>query len=1081
MKKKFLYVILVIILFIGYKCNFYEKFTDYGWYNAYDTWSENIMVADLIYYENSNDITYFLKALTPGMTVNENHMIENPTEITNTYISGNSYPTEEFMNYTSNLCMHRYIYHIISRLFSDNKLTLRVCHGINVILFILLMAFVLIWISEITSVITVIILSLMLSMISPIFYEHTANLYWAPWSLILPLSGSIFVVYLSKKRQNFQYKLCYIMVFVTCAVKQMLYFEFLSTVMICMIVPLFFYVVIEKWNYKQIIVLAVKIVCIAIMSFLTISAFKVFLLYKLTNGTLMSALESYFGPIVYRLVGSSNSSDMLISDSAAASLGSVLNIMFMKPCITIKGYIFLSQGFLILINMFIFVYSFFRRKEEQIMGISEISFYAWCFSILISVFAPLSWFILAKPHTYVHNDICAFIWCLPFMILALAFDIYLLILLGKKLKKTFMSKEIEQVKKCAWKNILCWGIMGVFIFISIYGILPLDVTYDHWLINGYVEQDVTQHYAGWLAYRQSEWAFPIGKIEGLGGTMATYTDSIPLVAIFFKLLSPILPETFQYFGIYILLCFILQAIASGLLLNLFSRDIIVTDLGVVLFCYSPIMIERAFRHSALASHWLIVSMIYLYFKARQEKSMSIWSCLIPVLCISIHPYYLPILFGLMFTSLIELAFVDRKTIIKSGIYLGGTLIATVLWGYIIGALGTSSGLGGGGYGYYSMNLNAIVNPTSCSGIVWSRFLKILPQTLGNYDGFNYWGIGVFILLGISVVFAIIKREVLFHFLKKNVFLILLSIIFFCFAISTLNGEILFEYPLPEKVLEFCSIFRASSRIFYPVFYFIVLLGVNGLDIKLNVYWKRVMLCCCVILQLVDISPALSIKHNYFNKQTIDAKYYSETFSGSKLWASVVSECSKIKMLNNVSDYKLAAFGEKYHLEPDVSVSSSHYSGGVDINLIYQNNIEEITDRKVDKKAVYVTSDVALVGYLAKMNRNINIYYDSGYYEIVSSYVELDGEIIDKVDFLGIKAANLTDENWTAGVSNFDNNKVILFNDSYFLHALTQNSTNIIAGDKTYTIINYKSDGTWLQVEVDTSALECSYPNVLYFE
>lgn len=427
MKKKFLYVILVFILFLGYKCNFYEKFTDYAWYKNFDPGSESLMVADLIYFENNKDLNYFLKTITVGMTVHENHLIENPTEILNAYIFGDTYKTEEFINYTSNLCMHRYIYRIISNIFSDNKFTLRVCHGLNVVLFILIMGVILIWISELTNDVTVILLSLILNTISPVFHEHTANLYWAPWSLFLPMAASIFVIYSSRKREKFQFRLCYVMVFTTCALKQMLYFEYLPTVMICMTVPLVFYVIKEKWKFKQIMILAVKVVCIAVLSFLTISALKVFLLYKLTNGTFISALEAYFGPVIYRIIGSSTSSNVWVRDAAAASLGFVINLMIMKPCISIKGHLFISQGFLLLINLFIFVYSFFYRKGQgSIAGVDETNFYAWCASIFISALAPLSWFVLAKPHTYVHHDFSAFIWCMPFMMLTLAFDIYIL-------------------------------------------------------------------------------------------------------------------------------------------------------------------------------------------------------------------------------------------------------------------------------------------------------------------------------------------------------------------------------------------------------------------------------------------------------------------------------------------------------------------------------------------------------------------------------------------------------------------------------------------------------------------------------
>ena len=319
------------------------------------------------------------------------------------------------------------------------------------------------------------------------------------------------------------------------------------------------------------------------------------------------------------------------------------------------------------------------------------------------------------------------------------------------------------------KDILIWGLIGAFAFISIYGFLPLNVSYDHWLINGYAGADVRQHYAGWLAFRRSPWALPLGSIDGLGGTVLTYTESIPLVAIFFKTFRSILPETFQFFGIYIFLCFILQGISSGLLISIFSKDKIFTILGVILFCYSPIMVDRAFKHTALASHWLILFTLYFYFKSRERGKMSPWNCLICLLSIGIHPYFLPVIFGLVFANAVELSIRDKKQIYRSsGIFLA-SLLLTVSFGYLIGALGTSSSLGGHGYGYFSMILNAIVNPQGGSRIVWSKFLKTLPQTLGNYDGFNYLGLGGILLLLLALVAAVVKRGEAVNWIKKILF------------------------------------------------------------------------------------------------------------------------------------------------------------------------------------------------------------------------------------------------------------------------------------------------------------------------
>ena len=57
------------------------------------------------------------------------------------------------------------------------------------------------------------------------------------------------------------------------------------------------------------------------------------------------------------------------------------------------------------------------------------------------------------------------------------------------------------------------AIAGAIIFILLYGFLPLDVTNDRWIINGYVEADIRQHYAGWLAFRNAEWSWPLGYTD----------------------------------------------------------------------------------------------------------------------------------------------------------------------------------------------------------------------------------------------------------------------------------------------------------------------------------------------------------------------------------------------------------------------------------------------------------------------------------------------------------------------------------------------------------------------------------------
>ena len=116
----------------------------------------------------------------------------------------------------------------------------------------------------------------------------------------------------------------------------------------------------------------------------------------------------------------------------------------------------------------------------------------------------------------------------------------------------------------------------------------------------------------------------------------------------------------------------------------------------------------------------------------------IYGCylLLEILAIGIHPYFLPMVAVFAFLSVIGDVREKRYFTI---VYLIGIQIVTYIFGMIIGVLGNGISPSRDGYGFYSTNMNSIINPTSCGQYTWSVLLKTHPQILGNYDGFNYLG------------------------------------------------------------------------------------------------------------------------------------------------------------------------------------------------------------------------------------------------------------------------------------------------------------------------------------------------------
>src|SRR6476469_3453542 len=71
------------------------------------------------------------------------------------------------------------------------------------------------------------------------------------------------------------------------------------------------------------------------------------------------------------------------------------------------------------------------------------------------------------------------------------------------------------------------------------------------------------HQLGWMFYRDAPWGLPPGASPHLGLELSSsiaLVDGLPLLAIPFKLIGPLLPRPFQYWGDWWLACFVLQSV-----------------------------------------------------------------------------------------------------------------------------------------------------------------------------------------------------------------------------------------------------------------------------------------------------------------------------------------------------------------------------------------------------------------------------------------------------------------------------------------------------------------------------------------
>ena len=142
------------------------------------------------------------------------------------------------------------------------------------------------------------------------------------------------------------------------------------------------------------------------------------------------------------------------------------------------------------------------------------------------------------------------------------------------------------------RDLLIACALGTAVFIVVTGGLIFNPANHQWLMFG----DSAQHYFGWAFFRQTpilQW--PIGKNHPFGMELSSsivFTDSIPIAAFIAKLFRPILPNSFQYLGIWIWGCFVLQAQFGQLLLRRFLSNMSHVWLGTCFLLISPPLTYR---------------------------------------------------------------------------------------------------------------------------------------------------------------------------------------------------------------------------------------------------------------------------------------------------------------------------------------------------------------------------------------------------------------------------------------------------------------------------------------------------------
>jgi Family of unknown function (DUF6311) len=399
--------------------------------------------------------------------------------------------------------------------------------------------------------------------------------------------------------------------------------------------------------------------------------------------------------------------------------------------------------------------------------------------------------------------------------------------------------------------------------------------------------DNAQHVSGWWYYAQDNWHFPFlhtTRVDHPEGLNIAFTDSIPLSALFFKTLMTWFPswfpEHFHYFGIWVGLVFVTQAVATTLLMRALGAKSVFALLISVGFALTWPVIHVRYSHAALMMQSLILFALAFYFLGRHQlwcsKHVAAAFIVLNVVALTVHPYFLPFTAGLFVAFMVEQILKSERWTTQI-LRLLAFAIALGAVGWLLGYFGHNTYRGG-----YGEHFNFNLASPFCGNS------KLIPCEYGavpitRFEGFNYFGAGLILLLP----FALVLNWRSMVTLPKR-YPALMGVLLGCFLYAVSNhvwlGNMeLLSFPVPTWLQWLTGTYRAAGRFFWIIGY-VILFGTLVALLKRRSWPVVFLLVFALALQIKDVKPWLS------HIQTEAAKPSTLNYAD---WAPVMAQVDKL--------------------------------------------------------------------------------------------------------------------------------------------------------------------------------------------
>ena len=418
--------------------------------------------------------------------------------------------------------------------------------------------------------------------------------------------------------------------------------------------------------------------------------------------------------------------------------------------------------------------------------------------------------------------------------------------------------------------------LGIIVFLLIFGVHIINPFQDDWIFQlscNWKTEDTLQHYFGWLYYRESPWQFPIGLISGMTAedTSIIYTDSMPILAVISKLISPILPETYQYFGIATMLGFALNGAFGGCLLRKGIKSKYLCIVLSIIFIIAPSLSEMAFVATSLTGQWTILAALCLWFYSPYKnnwKNIVLWSALV-FISMGLHLYIAAMVLAIFFVSIVADC-IEEKKYVYSLIKFASVSLTVLFYLFV--------------FGFFS---GRYIEEEFTNGNQGDLLILFKPTDGEEYIGTMIFGANKMPLcgyLGIGIILGFVTLLIMFIIIRKSPFplgkvklimCIILMVGCFAFSVTTnvyFNGQHIITLELPDIINKLYGMFRINGRFIWIVMYLIDYFVLVGLYRIITAKPAQIIaLFMVLLLQIIDcvgsIKAAYQRVHNGMDYKT----------------------------------------------------------------------------------------------------------------------------------------------------------------------------------------------------------------------